>query len=171
VVNAWSNRSMRYSLLFPILLVLGMGCVVREPAYTTGYVAYGTYDPYPVYTADGYYWAYYGDSWYWWSHDHWVYSSVRPHRPVVISNHGGWGSGGHGSHGNGNVVVRDHRGDDARGRGNGRGNDNVVVRDHRGNDGRGRVRMHTSAPPRSAPPPRASAPRAAPSPRVRDHRR
>ena len=132
---------MRYSLLIPILLVLGMGCVVREPAYTAGYVSYG-YD-YPVYVSDGYYWSYYGDSWYWWSHDHWIYSTNRPHRPVVISNNhgpGGWG------HGTGGVRVRDHRTPDARA-GSWRGQ-------------RAAPRMHTAPPPRSAP-----------APRVRDHRR
>jgi len=133
-----------------------MGCVVREPAYTTGYVAYGAaYPAYPVYLADGYYWSYYGDSWYWWSHDHWVYSTVRPRSPVVISNShgpGGW------HHGSGGVTVRDHRGD--------RGG--RAYRDHRSpgaragswRGDRATPRAHTAPPPRNAPPPR-----------VRDHRR
>lgn len=142
---------MRYSLLVPILLVLGMGCVVREPAYTTGYVEYGYGPAYPMYLSDGYYWSYYGDSWYWWSHDHWVYSTVRPRAPVVISNHNGPGGWDHG-HGHGGVTVRDHR--DHRSPGARAGS-------WRGGESRVAPRPRTAPPPRNAPPPS----------RVRDHRR
>ncbi len=46
---------MRASFLLPLLLVLGMGCVVRDPVYTSGaYVGVGYAGPaYPVYASDG----------------------------------------------------------------------------------------------------------------------
>jgi hypothetical protein len=95
---------MRYSLLVPLALMLGMaGCIVPdEPAYSTGYVAYGP--AYDVYYSDGYYWGFYDNSWYWWSHDRWVYSPYRPHAPVIVTN-------GHGPRSTVGMTVRDHRGD------------------------------------------------------------
>jgi hypothetical protein len=94
---------MRLSFLIPILVVLGMGCVVREPAYTTGYVAYADY---PVYYSDGYYYSYYGGGWYLWSHDRWVVSHYYPRAPVRLTNN-------HGYHRPPGVApgmqVRDHR--------------------------------------------------------------
>lgn len=97
---------MRLSLLIPILMVLGMGCVVHDPdyGYTTGYVAY---DPgYSVYYSDGYYYSYYGDGWYLWQGDRWIVSPYRPRSPVVVTtNHGGHGY----PTSTAGLQVRDHR--------------------------------------------------------------
>jgi hypothetical protein len=145
---------MRFSLLIPIVMVLGMGCVVREPAYTTGYVAYGA--DYPVYFSDGYYWSYYNDGWYMWSHDHWVVSHWHPRSPVVVSN---YGRGGYGhAPGTSGMHVRDHRSNGYH-RGQRAG---VQTRDHRSPG----VRTHSPGRTRAAPP------RTAPSRvKTRDHRR
>jgi hypothetical protein len=104
--DLWFNRSMRTSILIPILVALGLGagCVVREPAYTATYVEYDT--GYPVYWADGYYWSYYGGGWYWWSHDRWVVSYRPPRSPVVVTSNGGHYAGAPSSAG---MYTRDHR--------------------------------------------------------------
>ena len=136
---------MRASYLLPLLLVLGMGCVVRDPVYTSAYVGVGYAEPaYPVYASDGYYWSYYNDGWYWWSSDRWVYSYSRPRSPVRIRLSNAPGGGYHQPSG------RAWRGG--------------VVRDHRTGAGRRSAPTFRTPPPRSAPPPSAHT-------RVRDHRR
>lgn len=62
------------------------GCVVHEPAYTTtpAYASVQTGYGYPLYYADGVYWAYRANDWYWWNHDHWLMSTHAPASPVVI---------------------------------------------------------------------------------------
>jgi hypothetical protein len=132
-------------LLIPILVVLGMGCVVPDNSYgysSGAYVAY-TGPAYPVYLADGYYWSYYNDGWYWWANDRWSYSYSRPRSPVRIH----LGSDGGYHHPGQSVTVRDHRTNRVRSAPN------------------ARSAPRYRAPTRSTPPPTRS------TPTVRDHRR
>ena len=57
------------------------GCIVREQPYTAGYSQSTSY---PLYYADGAYWAYSDASWYLWANDHWTMSSYAPHRAVLV---------------------------------------------------------------------------------------
>lgn len=70
---------------------MASGCMVRHtphsyaaPVAQTSY-GYG----YPLYYADGMYWAYQDAGWYSWANDRWLMSPHAPHNPVFVSNHHG----------------------------------------------------------------------------------
>lgn len=70
----------------PIVLA-GMltGCMIHETPYAYGTPATQSASGYPLYYADGVYWAYQYDTWYWWSNDHWLVSGYAPHGAVLVS--------------------------------------------------------------------------------------
>lgn len=88
------------------------GCAVHEAPYSYGApvpVAQAAYS-YPLYYADGAYWAYQHNSWYWWANDHWLASSYAPHRPMLV-HAGGYQRPGHVRHGGSHPVSHSvHRG-------------------------------------------------------------
>ena len=77
-------------IVAPLLVLAGMltGCMVRETPYAYG-VPMATVqagDGYPLYYADGSYWAYSHDSWYWWSNDRWIVSGYAPHHAIAVNS-------------------------------------------------------------------------------------
>lgn len=73
------------------------GCVVHEAQPAYAYSSQAGYN-YPLYVADGTYWAYQNDAWYWWSNDHWLMSRHAPRNAILYSGghasvYGGYGHG------------------------------------------------------------------------------